>query len=276
MDLEERIVHGFLREHPREAARVLERSPDREARELLTRSDPEEAAAVLEAIVPSAASRHLDSLEPRHAAEVLDRFSSDRAADLLRRIEPERRARILDTLDRERRTPIERLLRFPPDSAGALMDPHFAAYHLSRRVEDAVLDLREQGPDLRYYLYVVDDDLLLAGVLAVKELMASPPTAPLSDAMRRPVETLSARAGRNAILRHPGWKRYPSLPVVDEAGRLVGVFPYRTFQQLVGAPEEESDPSALGLALALGELFWWGAASLFRGLERTDDGGINS
>lgn len=156
------------------------------------------------------------------------------------------------------------------------MHPYFAACHVSRRVEDAILELRESGTDLRYYLYVVDDDLLLVGVLGVEELMASDPAAGLADVMRRPVETLSARAGRNAILRHPGWKRYPSLPVVDEVGRLVGVFPYRTFQQLSGAPDEESDPSTLGLALALGELFWWGAAGLFRGLERIDDDGVDA
>jgi magnesium transporter len=276
MNLAERIVHGFLREHPREAARVLERAPDGDAREVLSQSKPEEAAAVLAAIVPSAASRHLEQLEPRLAAEVLERLSSDRAADLLRRIEAERRSGILEALDEGPRTPIERLLRFPVNTAGALMHPHFAAYHLSRRVEEAVSELRDRGTDLRYYLYVVDDDLKLVGVLGVKDLMAALPSARLADMMRRPVENLSARAGRNAILRHPGWKRYPSLPVVDELGRLVGVFPYRTFQLLHGSPEEESDPSALGLALALGELFWWGAASLFRGLERMDDGGVNS
>ncbi len=276
MNLEERIVHGFLREHPREAARVLERAPDGDAREVLSQSKPEEAAAVLAAIVPSAASRHLEQLQPRLAAEVLERLSSDRAADLLRRIEAERRGGILEALDEGLRTPIERLLRFPVNTAGALMHPHFAAFHLSRRVEEAVSELRDRGADLRYYLYVVDDDLKLVGVLGVKDLMAALPSARLGDVMRRPVENLSARAGRNAIVRHPGWKRYPSLPVVDELGRLVGVFPYRTFQLLHRSPEEESDPSALGLALALGELFWWGAASLFRGLERMDDGGVDS
>jgi magnesium transporter len=276
MNLEERIARSFLREHPREAARVLERSPHDDAREVLSRSEPEEAAAVLEAIVPTAASKHLDALEPRLAAEVLERLSSDRAADLLRRIDSERRDAILKSLDGERRTPIERLLRFPMDSAGALMHPHFVAGHASRRVEDAILELRDSGADRGYYLYVVDDDLLPVGVLGVEELMASDPSARLADVMRRPVETLSARAGKNAILRHPGWKRYPSLPVVDEVGRIVGVFPYKTFQQLSGAPDEESDPSTLGLALALGELFWWGAAGLFRGLERMDDDGADA
>ena len=276
MTLEQRIARGFLREHPREAARVLERSPDASALAMLSESEPEEAAAVIEALVPSAASRHLERLEAPLAVEVLERLPADRAADLLRRIEVGRRGDLLRAMDEKPRTPVERLLRFPVDSAGALMTPHFVAHHLSRRVEEVLSELRDQGTDLRYYVYVVDDALVLVGVLGVRELVAARATAPLSEVMRRPVETLSARAGRSAILRHPGWKRYPSLPVVDEAGRLVGVFPYRTFQQLSGAPEEEASPSALGLALARGELFWWGAASLFRGLERMDDGGAGS
>jgi hypothetical protein len=54
--LEQRIVRGFLRQHPRAAARVLELASEEEALEVLSQSEPAEAAAVLEALVPSAAS----------------------------------------------------------------------------------------------------------------------------------------------------------------------------------------------------------------------------
>jgi len=269
--LEQRIVRGFLRQHPRAAARVLELSTEEEALDVLSQSEPAETAAVLEVLVPSAASKHLDRLAPGLAASVLERLSSDRAADLARRMRAERRADLLARIDEAIRAPIERLLRFPVGSAGALMNPHFAAYHVSRSAEEALAELKGQGTDLRYYLYVVDDALVLVGVLGVRDLVASSPDVLLGDVMRHPVATLSARAGRNAILSHPGWKRFPSLPVVDEGGRLVGVFPYRTFQELKGAPGEDGDPGGLGLALALAELFWWGASSLFRGMERNDD-----
>jgi magnesium transporter len=267
VEAEERIVRRFLESHPREAARVLERLPDLEVEEILKESEPADVAAIVGAIVTSVASRQIARMKPERAGEVLGHLPSERAAELLRRLEPQERQGLLDAVSPSLRLPIERLLRFPPDSAGSLMEPHFVSLHQSRLVEEAVSELRRQGSDLRHFLYVVDDDLVLVGVLSVREVVTAPPAARLANVMIHPVQTLSARAGRTAIVRHPGWKRFPSLPVVDERGRLVGVFRYRRFRELSGIHDDEDEPGAIGLALALSELFWWGASSLFRGLE---------
>lgn len=277
MDLEGRILRGFLGNHPREAARVLERLTERDVEAALDRAEPEEIALVLAAMVPSLASRYLQALALARGAETLAALASEKAAELLRRVPVEPRQALLEGLDPERREPIERLLRYPRETAGSWMEPHFVVFRMDRIVEEAIEELRAQGTELRHYLYVVDDALVLRGVLSLRELVASPARARMGDVMRQPVQTLSARAGRTSILRHPGWNNFPSLPVVDEEGRIVGVFRYRTFQELKGRPDDDVNPGALGLALALGELFWWGAAGLFRGLERTghvdgDDG----
>lgn len=271
MSVSIRIARRFLESHPEEAARVLERLRDDEIEAVLAEADNEEAASALAALVSPVAARQVSTLPAERAAEVVILLPPDRAADLLRRLDETTRAGILGLVPESARLPVERLLRFPPDTAGSMMDPRFVVFHESREVEETLSEITEKGADLRYYIYIVDDESTLVGVLSVREAVAAPKGARLSEVMRRPVATLSARAGRGAILAHPAWKRVPSLPVVDEKGRIVGVFRYRTLQELEGAPDEDDQPSALGLALSLGELFWWGASGLFRGLSREHD-----
>ena len=271
MDVSLRIARGLMASYPEDAARVLERLREDDAGAVLAEAEEEEVAAVLTALVAPVASRQLALLPAERSAGVVPFLSPDRAADLLRRLDEAVRGRILGLVPETARLPVERLLRFPTDTAGSMMDPRFVAFHESRAVEEALAEITESGADLRYYIYVVDDDSTLVGALSLREAVAAPKGSRLADVMRRPVATLSARAGRGAILSHPSWKRLPSLPVVDEKGRILGVFRYRTLQELGGSPQEEDQPSALGLALSLGELFWWGASGLFRGLVKEND-----
>jgi magnesium transporter len=266
-----RIALGLMGSHPEDAARVLERLREGDAHAVLAEADDEQVAAVLTALVAPVASRQLALLPAERAADVVPVLSPDRAADLLRRLDEAARGRILALVPDTARHPVERLLRFPTDTAGSMMDPRFVAFHQNRTAEEALAEITESAADLRYYIYVVGDDSTLVGVLSLREAVAAPKSSRLGEVMRRPVATLSARAGRGAILAHPSWKRVPSLPVVDEKGRILGVFRYRTLQELGGSPQEDDQPSALGLALSLGELFWWGASGLFRGLVKEND-----
>jgi magnesium transporter len=266
VNLERSIAETFAAARPTEAARVLEHLPEEAVRDLLEDSDVGAAVAVVAALTPLLASRCLSLTMPSRAAEILQRLPLDRATDLTRRLGPDERASVLSHVPDERRRPLEKLLRFPESTAGALMEPRVASFPESLSVEATLERARRPGSELRYYVYVVNDDLVLTGVTSLRELVSASPAATLRSIMTGPVQTLSARAGRKAILGHPGWLRYPVLPVVDEADRLVGVFRYETFRRLQDRPETE-DASPLNVALALGELFWLGASGILRGLE---------
>jgi magnesium transporter len=266
------IVAGrFLTTHPGEAARLLERMPAEDVASLIERMDAQQAAGIIGTMVRSAAVRELSRVTPSRAAEILAFLPVETASALLRPMEPRAREELMAVLPTERRVPIQRVLRYPVGSAGSLMDPGVVSFHRSRRVQEVLEEFRTHGTELRYYVYVVDDELTLQGVLSLRELASSPPNEFLSSIMSTEVESVPARARKNAIRRHPGWRRYPLLPVVDDKRHLVGIFRYETFQQLTRAADEERAPDPLSLALALGELFWLGAAGLFRGLEKVED-----
>lgn len=266
MDLDRAIAMDFLGARPVESARALERLRETEVARFLEGAETKDLAALLSALTPSVAAAQLALLPVEKVGAVLRLVGPERGASLARGLDAARREAVTAALPDEERAEVEKLLRYPAESAGALMDPRVASFHRSRRVSEVLEEFRERWRDLRYFVFVLDDEHRLAGVLSLRELVAAAPEARLDAVMRHPVVSLSARAGRAAILKHPGWRRFPQLPVVDESDRLLGVLRYRTFQSLREDGGAEEAPGALGLALALGELFWLGASGVFRGL----------
>lgn len=266
MDLERSVALGFLCEHPAAAARLLERSEEQEVARVLEQLEPQDLARVLSAFSPSVSSRQLAILSTSRAVGAVSALGPERGAVLMRRVPGERREELMTALSEADRRSFEKLLRYPEGSAGALMDPHAATFHREQTVGEVLEVIRSRWRDLRYYVFVLDDEHRLAGVLSLRELVASPIDAALGSVMHSPVESISARASRRGILAHEGWKRFPQLPVVDESDRLLGVLRYRTLRRLQDAGDDDEAADPLGLALALGELFWLGAAGVFRGL----------
>ncbi len=271
MTIERQIAESFAASRPVEAAYALETLSDDELRALLDGCDAQVAAGVVMAMAPLYASRYLARTTKSRAAEVLSQLPLDRGSDLLRRLDSDERARVLASLPAERRRHFEKLLSYPELTAGALMEPRVASFHREQTVEQVMAEVRRRGSELRYYIYVTDEEQKLLGVLSLRELMLADGDASLGSIMTSPVDHLLARAHKSAILTHPAWQRFPLLPVVADSGRLVGVFRYETLRMLEGHSGDEHGPSPLGVTLALGELFWFGASGLVQGWETSDN-----
>lgn len=270
MSLEQEIAESFAASQPVVAARALETLTDEELSALLDSCAAKVASDVIVVMAPFVASRYLSGTTPSWAAEILGEVPLDRGVDLLRRLVPEERKRVLSEVSSDRRRHFDKLLSYPELTAGALMEPRVVAFHREQTVEQAVEDVRRRGSELRYYLYITDDDQILRGVLSLRELLVAAGDASLGSIMVSPVEHLLARAHKSAILTHPAWQRFPLLPVVADSGRLSGVFRYETLRMLEGHSGDEAS-SPLGVTLALGELFWFGASGLIQGWEASPD-----
>lgn len=268
MTPEVRLALDFIAAHPARAALGLEQMP------------VEPAAAVLREVPASAAASVLREMPPPHAAACLERLTlaaapilaamtvSDGVA-VVRACEPELRERLLAALPRDTREPFARVLEHPEGTAGAVMDPSIFQLPDDTIVADALARLRRAARDLLYYLYVVDREHRLVGVLDIPELMLARPRDPVGAAMHRDVERLSARMPVALVREHPGWHRYHAMPVVDDDEGLLGAIRYQTLRGLErAAVDHRPDPSLL-TARALGELFQLGTTALVAGVAAT-------
>ena len=205
----------------------------------------------------------LAEFEPTLAAGLLRGLPSDERVDLLAALPEATRAAIQTRLPAEARDDAARLLGYPPDSAGGLMETELLAYSGGMTVREAIRDLRANNE--RYaaigvqYLYIVDDQKRLQGVAPIRDLMLSPEDSELRSLIKRPPATVRDTVTTDELAiafdEHP----FVGLPVVDGAGVLLGVVSradateseqhqtedqYRVSQGIVGGEELRSMPVA--------------------------------
>lgn len=263
--LERRLALSVLEAHPGEAARVLEGLARATRAALLADAPPESAAPALAALAPSEGAAVLEAMERSRAARLLEVLPPERAALLLRRTPEPARSALREGLGPRAASRVGALLRYPPRSAGALASPDAVALPEDVPAEEALRRLRAEAEQAYFYLYVVDREGRLAGVLDLRELLRAPPEAPLASLARRPVQRLRARDDVYAVLEHPGWEELRALPVVDEAGRFVGALRRGALLRLaaeLGRAGAQPDATAR----ALGELFGSGMAAVGRAM----------
>jgi magnesium transporter len=155
--------------------------------------------------------------------EVLDRVDDDTETDIVQDLPPEQAELVLPLL--EDRETVVHLLQYPEDSAGGLMSPDVLRLQADWTIDETIQYLREQHPDSEqpYYLYVVDSDGRLRGILSLRQLIASPPNTRLAEIMTRDVISVAAHADREEAAERMRHYDLLALPVVDAEGRLLGV-----------------------------------------------------
>lgn len=245
-----RLARRFIREQPRETARMLERMPPEQAAAALEGSESA-AARVLEHMERDAAAACLAELDSDERARVIESLPLDVAARLLRLLPKAERERGLAACGRPYARSLERMLRFPEQTAGALMDPNPLTARTDATAGEVASSLDQRADDV---LYVVDKRDKLAGMLAVRDLVRAPRDALLDTQMTRAAPHIRARADSEDILAHEAWHHHHQLPVVDRHGTLLGVLRYHTMRALGRGRSRADPPGSLGLALS--EMYW--------------------
>jgi magnesium transporter len=256
-----RLALRFLEDHPDESARLLEALAPDAATALLAHAPPGLAADVLRRMVPSFAVGCLERLPREQAAPVIEALPLGAAAGLLRRIEAEPQSALLRGLSESTGAALARLLAYPEDSAGGRMDPRVFTLPEDIRVAEAVERLRARPEYAMYYLYVVDREQRLVGVLNYRDLLLASDEATLRSVMRSPVVHLRATARGDALLAEPAWRVYLALPVVDADGILVGVVRSEALRDL----EWDRRAPAAGPGSRLAGAVWRGVSDLLGG-----------
>ncbi len=265
MNIEQRLSRIFAESHPLDAAQTLEGLTEAERGRLLEALPLDAAVAVLRQMEASVAAASLAERQPAAVAALVAAMPVQNGVRLLERFDGEKRDEVLGHLPRDAAVAVRRLMQHADNTAGALMEPRVAAVPADITVDAARKRVQREPRHLRYYVYVVDRDDRLVGVINLRELMLAPASARLASVMRAPVESVSVGWTWDAILAHPGWREFHALPVVDREGVLAGVLRYETLRRLEADSAVARAPGLLTTGLALGELYWSAATALLLG-----------
>ncbi len=232
MELEHHLTLGYFQAHPVEAARHLESLGPQEASMLLEALPGEDIAHVLEHCLPVSTAKILGKLPEDLSADVLSAMNATSAIGVLRQFEEGSRYAILERMDNSMGATLRRALRYAPNTAGSLADPQVFTLPQDILVEEAISRIRTYGQKAMYYLYVIDRDGKLEGVVTLRQLLLDSSVHSVGTLMENQITTLSAEANLEEILNHPEWSRFHTLPVVDRWGTFFGALRYRMLRRI--------------------------------------------
>jgi magnesium transporter len=221
------------------------------------------SAAILKSMTPYSAVKCFENIGAVAAASFLEKFPFQIVMSLLRLTDTEFRREILGHLDSELSTLVKRKLNYPEGSAGALADPYVLTLPEDISIAQAMVMMKTRKTEMSYYLFILNRDHVLTGVIDLRDIMFSDPEALISDIMKTDLIKISSQLGLRAIADHPGWNNCHTLPVVENDDVFMGVLYYSSLQAF-DKQESKISERVIAAGNALGELYQIGLTGLMR------------
>lgn len=166
----------------------------------------------------------LRRLEDREILPILRSSSDEDMARLLQAFDEEERSHYLNTIELSRRGRVQRFLNYPEDSAGRFMQTSVFCLSSEMTATEALDELRQRAQqEPIYYVYCVDMNGSLEGVVSLRQLVTCSPQTRLSSLMRRELLYVTAQQEATAAASLVSKYGLIAIPVVDESHRLLGV-----------------------------------------------------
>jgi magnesium transporter len=209
------VVEALNALRPELAARVLENMPIDRVTDILEQPGFDKPRELIERLP-------LD-----RAATILGAMSADRRADIFRRLSEPVRVRLSSRLEPSIQVSLQRLLAYPPMSAGRIMTTEFVSMPATWTVEQALQHIREVGGarETVYALYILDPNShQLLRAISLRQLILSDHATAVIDVgpPRRPI-TVSPLTDREEVARLISKYDLLAVPVIDDNGRVLGI-----------------------------------------------------
>ncbi len=244
------VTHKRLHElHPADVADVLEQlSPTQRAR-VFEHLDISAAARTVVELGDQFQAGVIDDLGSQHASDILEMMDPDDAADIIGDLPYEKAETLLRLMGVQESRTVRSLLGYKEHTAGGIMTPRVTTVSEDMTVQQVLEYLRSGATaehESIYYIYVMEKDRRLEGVVSLRDLLVSDPTTPVTELVSRDVITVDPDDDQELVAETMSKYDLLALPVVDENGKLLGIV---TVDDALDVMEEES---AEDLALATG------------------------
>lgn len=209
--------------------------------------DNETVALTINELDPEFVGELLGILHEDRVSEILEEMPFDDAADLLSELPDQDQNRYLDLLELDDQQDVRELMNYPEDSAGGLMTTEYVAIREDITAARAIEELRQIAPDAEtvYYVYVINTENKLVGVISLRELIIATPSAIIKDILRSNVISVPVDMDQEEVAHIVSKYNFLAVPVVDHEGALLGII---TVDDVIDVIHEEASEDLYRLA----------------------------
>ncbi len=236
------VVNLVSNLHPADIAEIFDELNIEEAKFVYLHLDGEKRADVLIELEDDTRERFLKALSGEEiATQFIKEMDSDDAADVIGELPEQKQEEILQHIeDVEQAGEIVDLLSYDEDTAGGLMAKELIKVNINWYIPTCIREMRKQAADVDevYYVYVVDDDDLLQGLLSLKKLLLARNNARIRDLYTADIISVRTDTHREEVANIMEKYDLVALPVVDSINRLMGRI---TIDDVVDVIREEAE-----------------------------------
>ena len=181
----------------------------------------------------------ISSLTKEESKGIIEDMFTDDAADLFEEMPAIMVQRLLSNVDKSTRADINKLLKYPEDSAGSLMAMEYIHLKKGLTIKESIERIRKQKEEFVTYdsCFVTDNERTLLGYVTVKDLIINDPETLIDDIMQTCEHPLTTMMDQEEVASIFQDYDYSTLPVVDSENRLVGII---TVDDIIDIMEEEA------------------------------------
>jgi Mg2+ transporter MgtE len=243
------VTHKRLHElHPADVADVLEQLGPTQRARVFEHLDNAQAALTVAELEDELQADLIDDLGDQRASDILEEMDPDDAADIIGDLPYDKAEALLRLMGVGEASAIRSLLGYREKTAGGIMTPEVTTVTDEMTVQQVIDYLRTGAAEHEsiYYIYVVEGERQLEGVISLRDLVMSEPSTQVSELVEREVMSVGPDDDQEIVADMMSKYDLLALPVVDETGKLLGIV---TVDDALDVMEEES---AEDLALATG------------------------
>jgi Mg/Co/Ni transporter MgtE len=211
--------------HPADLADILADLGTDERISLLESVSPVTAAATLQEMPMSLRLHIAESLESEQLASIIAEMQMDETVDFLDELPHEKRDAVFSLLTQDKVAEIKDLTKLSAFSVGSIMNTNFLTAKPTQTVRDVlkVVKAETKRAELLYYIYIIDDEEHLKGLVTLRQLLAAKGTVPVSEIMRSNIVSVKIDSSIKRMAQVFFKYKFEAIPVVDEDDKLQGI-----------------------------------------------------
>lgn len=205
------------------------------------------AASILEECELDLFVELISEMEIDHVRSIFEEMSLGDLADILREMGEEEREKILDMVSKEDETELRELLAYVDETSGSTMKKGYVTVNNNLNVHAAIKHIRAEAVDADsiYYIYVLNDEQKLVGVLSLRELFLAKDSEIIEEIMMENVKSVNDNDDREEAVKIVSKYNLVAVPVVDDQGILKGII---TIDDIIDVMEEEASEDLYKIA----------------------------
>lgn len=229
----------FFELHPTDQIDLINDLTKKQRTNVYRYLSPAEYAEIFQGLEIEKQKQYISELQQNYAIDVLNNMSYDDIADFLGELSDTSKELYLSQMAKEEAEEVIHLLKYEDQTAGAIMTTEFVSVDSTEKIRNVLNRLRTEAPEAEtiYYLYVIDEQLKLVGVVSLRDLITAPLEQKIEDVMLSRVKSVETHTDQEDVAKI--MKKYDFLAIpVTAQGKLVGII---TIDDIMDVVDEETE-----------------------------------